>query len=170
MKKDGTSNPYMRWSAIVYIAYGVIFIVNFILRLRFEMMARIGYLPDLWLTAWFLEIVVIIAAIFVFLGISLLVTLVYARALFKGRAAVGFAAWILSMMIFPCHAGSLYYYNKFVLRYGLVAFFMIFGASLILPVALSAFSAKSRYTIPITFLLYALYSTMWLLMVATINL
>ena len=166
MKKDGTSNPYMRWSAIVYIAYWVVFILWF----GFEWREILCYMSDSWLTAWFVSFVFMNATIFVFFGMPLLATLVYAQALFKGRSAVGFAAWILSMIIFPCHTGMLYYYDKFVLRYGLVAFFMIFGASLILPVALSAFSAKSRYTIPITFLLYALYSTMWLLMVATINL
>ena len=170
MKNDGTSNPYMRWSAIVYIAYGVIFIVNFILRLRFEMMTRIGYLPDLWLTAWSLEIVVINAAIFVFLGISLLVTSVYARSLFKGRSAVGFAAWILSMMISPCHAGMFYYADIFFFRFrfGVADFFMIFEALPILPVALSAFSAKSRYTIPQTLLLYALCSIVFIFMLGAL--
>jgi len=166
MKKDGTSNPYMRWSAIVYIAYWFVFILWF----GFEWREILCYLSDSWLMAWFVSFVFMNATIFVFFGMPLLATLVYAQAFFKGRSAVGFAAWILSMMILPCHAGSLYYYNKFVLRYGLVAFFMIFGALQILPVALSAFSAKSRYTIPLTLLLYALYSTMWLLMVATINL
>ena len=165
MKNDGTSNPYMRWSAIVYIAYWSIII----LWLGFEWMRRNPDLPDSWLIGWIVSLYFMNGSIFVFLGMPLLATLFYAQALFDGKSAVGFAAWILSMMIFPCHAGMLYYFDKSFFRYGGVATFMIFGAPLILPVALSAFSPKSRYTIPLTLLRYALYSIVFFYMLAIVG-
>jgi len=161
MKNDGTSNPCMRWSAIVYIAYWSILI----LRMAVE---QIDHLSGSWSRACPGDFMFISAvAVFVFLGMPLLATLIYAQALFTGKSAFGFAAWILSMMIFPFSVGS-FYYDPFI-RSGWAAFFMIFGALLILPVVLSAFSAKIRYTIPMTLSLYILYFTGWFFMVATID-
>ena len=104
MKNDGTSNPYMRWSAIVYIAYWSIIILWW----GFEWRMGNGELSGSWFILWIVSSMLMNAAIFIFLGLPLLATLVYAQALFKGRSAVGFAAWILSMMISPCHAGMFY--------------------------------------------------------------
>lgn len=164
MKNDGTSNPYLRWSAIVYIAYWSILILGD----RILLGCRIFCSPP-DPKAWFEFFVLVNAVIFVFLGMPLLATLVYARALSPGKSAFGFAAWISSMMIFPCHIGILNLDTPSFIRGGLPVFFMIFGAVLILPVALSAFSAKIRYTIPMILLLYALYSIMWIFMIATLG-
>ena len=145
MKNDGTSNPYLRWSAIVYIAYWSI-----CLSWLFALVLFGVPLKEIWGQAGRIWMVMKTFQIFTFL--PLLATSAYARELFVRRSIIVFAAWIWSMML------------PLVIIFGFFCFgwhwkfLILLGGSLTLPVALSSSSIRCKLTM---LSLYALYFLEW---------
>ena len=150
MKNDGTSNSYLRWSAIVYIAYWSICFSGLCALALFGV-------KGIWRQAGRIWGIMKIFQVHTFF--PLLAALVYARELFAKRSALVFAAWIWSMLL------------PLVIDFGFFCFgwhrelLILIGGALILPIALSAFSIKRKLTM---LAIYALYFLEWFAMVVMV--
>ena len=158
MKNDGKSNPYMRWSAIVYIAYWSICLSGLCALVLFGVP-----LKGIWRQAGRIWGIMKIFQVYTFF--PLLAALVYARELFVRRSIIVFAAWIWSMMLplvidFGFHYFAWHSAGKFLI---------LIGGSVILPIALSVFSIKRKTTLTLL-AIYALYFLEWFAMVVMVGL